>query len=193
MGLRVRIVLVVLSLLAVAALAVPLALSLANSRTATLAAERDRQLAALADAAAMPDTPLQRLVDRYHDVYGEGLLIIDADGRTLASRALDISEPGVQRPRETPSSTRPRRNGLRSCRGSGTRSWPRREYARTVISSAPSSLRSPPQWRQAISRDPGCGWRPAVLLCSWSLRSSPARSPGGCCAHSTGSSVRSPR
>lgn len=95
MGLRVRIVLVVLSLLAVAALAVPLALSLANSRTATLAAERDRQLAALADAAAMPDTPLQRLVDRYHDVYGEGLLIIDADGRTLASRALDISEPGV--------------------------------------------------------------------------------------------------
>ena len=88
MGLRVRIVLVVLSLLAVAALAIPLALSLANSRTATLAAERDRQLAALADAAAMPDTPLQRLVDRYHDVYGEGLLVIDADGKTLAARGL---------------------------------------------------------------------------------------------------------
>lgn len=95
MGLRVRIVLVVLSLLAVAALAVPLALSLANSRTATLAAERDRQLAALAEAAAAPDTPLQRLVDRYHEVYGEGLLIIDADGNTLASRELSISDPGV--------------------------------------------------------------------------------------------------
>ena len=81
MGLRVRIVLVVLLLLAVAALAIPLALTLANSRTATLAAERDRQLAALADAAAMPDTPLQRLVDRYHEVYGEGLLVVDADGQ----------------------------------------------------------------------------------------------------------------
>jgi signal transduction histidine kinase len=94
MGPRVRVILVVvLSLLAVAALAVPLALSLADRRTAALAAERDRQLAALADAAAIPDAPLQRLVDRYHEVYGEGLLIIDSDGRTLASRGLDISEP----------------------------------------------------------------------------------------------------
>jgi len=95
MGLRVRAVLVVLLLMAVAALAVPLALSLADRRTAALAAERDRQLSALADAAAMPGTPLQSLVDRYHDVYGEGLLIIDSDGRTLAARGLGISDPGV--------------------------------------------------------------------------------------------------
>ena len=95
MGLRVRIVLVVLSLLAIAALAFPLALSLADRRTATLAAERDQQLAALADAAAIPDAPLQSLVDRYYDVYGEGLLIIDSDGRTLASHGLGVSEPGV--------------------------------------------------------------------------------------------------
>ena len=95
MGLRVRAVLVVLSLLAIAALAVPLALTLADRRTATLAAERDRQLAALADAAAVPDAPLQRLVDRYYEVYREGLLIVDSDGRPLASRALDIAEPDV--------------------------------------------------------------------------------------------------
>jgi signal transduction histidine kinase len=95
MGLRVRAVLVVLSLLAIAALAVPLALSLADRRTAALAAERDRQLAALADAAAVPDTPLQRLVDRYYDVYGEGLLIVDSDGRLEASHALDVTEPDV--------------------------------------------------------------------------------------------------
>ncbi len=96
MGPRVRVILVVvLSLLAVAALAVPLALSLADRRTAALAAERDRQLAALADAAAIPDAPLQGLVDRYHEVYGEDLLIIDSDGRTLASRGLDIAESGV--------------------------------------------------------------------------------------------------
>lgn len=95
MGLRVRAVLVVLSLLVVAALAIPLALSVANSRTATLAAERDRQISALADAAAMPDTPLQRLVDRYHEVYGEGLLIIDADGQTLAAQGLSTSDVDV--------------------------------------------------------------------------------------------------
>jgi signal transduction histidine kinase len=95
MGLRVRVVLVVLSLLAVAALAVPLALSLADRRTASLAAERGRQLAALADAAAIPNAPVERLVDRYHQVYGEGLLIVDADGQTLAARGLSRAVPGV--------------------------------------------------------------------------------------------------
>lgn len=95
MGLRVRAVLVVLSLLAIAALAVPLGLTLADRRTATLAAERDRQLSALADAAAVPDAPLQRLVDRYHEVYGEGLLIVGSDGRPLAAHALDIADPDV--------------------------------------------------------------------------------------------------
>ena len=95
MGLRVRVVLVVLSLLAIAALAVPLALSLADRRTATLAAERGRQLAALADSAAMSDVPLERLVDRYYQVYGEGVLIVDSDGRALAARGLSGSEPAV--------------------------------------------------------------------------------------------------
>lgn len=95
MGLRVRLVVVVLSLLAIAALAVPLALSLADRRSATLADERGRQLAELADAAAMPDIPLERLVDRYHEVYGEGLLVVDSDGRTLAARELSVSQPEV--------------------------------------------------------------------------------------------------
>ncbi|MET0454967.1 MAG: HAMP domain-containing sensor histidine kinase [Mycobacterium sp.] len=95
MGPRVRIVLVVLTLLVVAALAVPLALSLADSRTTALATERGQQLSALSDAAAVPDVPLQALVDRYHLVYGEGLLVVDSDGRTLASRGLSLSDPGV--------------------------------------------------------------------------------------------------
>ena len=96
MGPRVRVVLIaVLSLLAVAALAIPLALTLADRRTADLGAERDRQLAALADAAAVPNAPMQHLVDRYHAVYGEGLLIVDSDGRTLAARGLDTDDPGV--------------------------------------------------------------------------------------------------
>ena len=95
MGLRVRVVLVILSLLAIAALAVPLALSLADRRTGALAAERGRQLDALADSAAMRDVPLELLVDRYHQVYGEGLLIVDSDGRTLAARGISHSDPGV--------------------------------------------------------------------------------------------------
>lgn len=96
MGPRVRVVfVVVLSLLAIAALAVPLAVSLADRRTAALAAERDRQLAALSDAAAMHGAPLQQLVDRYYEVYREGLLIVDSDGRTLASRGLGDSDQGV--------------------------------------------------------------------------------------------------
>jgi signal transduction histidine kinase len=95
MGVRVRVILVVLSLLAIAALAVPLALTLADRRSAALAAERGRQLAALADSAAMPNVPLDRLIDRYHDLYGEGLLIVDSDGRTLGARGLSTGDPGV--------------------------------------------------------------------------------------------------
>ncbi|MBB5161160.1 HAMP domain-containing sensor histidine kinase [Mycobacterium sp. AZCC_0083] len=95
MGLRVRVVLVVLSLLAIAALAVPLALSLADRRTAALTAERGRQLAALADSAAMTDVPLQRLIDRYFEVYDEGVVVVDADGRTLAARGLGDSDRAV--------------------------------------------------------------------------------------------------
>jgi signal transduction histidine kinase len=95
MGLRVRVVLVVLALLATAALAVPLAWSSAARRTAVLAEERGRQIAELADSAAEPDLPAQPLVDRYHDVYGEGVLIVDADGQTLAARGLTPDTPGV--------------------------------------------------------------------------------------------------
>ena len=44
---------------------------------------------------AIPNAPWRRLVERYHQVYGEGLLIVDSDGRTLAARGLDHSAPGV--------------------------------------------------------------------------------------------------
>jgi signal transduction histidine kinase len=95
-GLRVRLILVVLLLMAVVALAVPLALSVADRRTAALAAERDRQVLALADEAAVAGAPLQQAVDRYYEVYREGVLIVDADGKSLAARGLDESDPGVR-------------------------------------------------------------------------------------------------
>ena len=81
-------VLVLLSLIAVASLAVPLALSSADRRTSTLAVERGRQLTALADEAAVAGLPLQPVVDRYREVYGEPVLVVDADGRALAASGL---------------------------------------------------------------------------------------------------------
>jgi signal transduction histidine kinase len=95
MGVRVRVVLVVLSLLAIAALAVPLGLTLADRRTATLAAERSRQLSSLADSIARPGADPGQLVDRYYDVYGEGLLVVDSDGLTEAAHGLSMSDPAV--------------------------------------------------------------------------------------------------
>ena len=95
MGLRVRVVLVVLALLATAALAVPLAWSSAARRTAVLAEERGRQLTELAESAAEPGIPVQPIVDRYHEVYGEGVLIVDTDGQILGARGLTIDEPAV--------------------------------------------------------------------------------------------------
>jgi signal transduction histidine kinase len=95
MGLRVRVVLVVLALLATAALAIPLALSSAARRTAALADERGRQMAELADSAAVPGIPMQPLLDRYQDVYAEGVLIVDTDGQVLAARGLTTAEPEV--------------------------------------------------------------------------------------------------
>ena len=82
-------------LFAVTALAVPLALSVADRRTAALAAERDRQIAALADEAAVAGAPLQQVVDRYYEVYREGVVIVDSDGKTSAAHGLTGSDPGV--------------------------------------------------------------------------------------------------
>ncbi|MBB3601468.1 signal transduction histidine kinase [Mycolicibacterium sp. BK556] len=96
MGVRVRLILVVLLLLAVTALAVPLGLSVADRRTSALAAERDRQIMALADEAAVAGSPLQQVVDRYHEVYREGVLVVDSDGKTLAAKGLAESDPGVR-------------------------------------------------------------------------------------------------
>jgi len=94
-GPRVRGVLVLFSLLAVTALAIPLALSSADRRTATLAEERGRQLTALADEAAVDGVRLQSLVDRYREVYGGEVLVVDADGRAVAASGLDAEDPGV--------------------------------------------------------------------------------------------------
>ena len=124
MGLRVRAILVVLLLLAVAALAVPLALSLADRRTANLAAERDRQLAALADSAAGPGVALQHLVDRYFDVYGEGVSLSTQTGECWPGTDSTSPTPASLQRQPTLSSMRRCRNGIRSSPGTGTGACP---------------------------------------------------------------------
>ena len=194
MGLRVRVVLVVLSLLAIAALAVPLALSLADRRTAALAAERDRQLAALADAAAMPDAPLQRLVDRYYEVYGEGLLIIDSDGRTLASRGLSTPNPASRRRRPMPSSTHRRRRGPASCPGTDAELLAAAGVRRDgeLVGAVVLAVDTTAAARDVADRLAVGGGRLSGSARRWP-RWSLAPSPGGCCARSTGWSAQSPR
>lgn len=91
---RVRLVVGLLLLTTVLSLSVPLALTLAERRTSRLAVERDRQLAVLAEETASGDAT--RLVRRYHAVYGEPVLVVDADGRVLAEAGeLDPSSPEV--------------------------------------------------------------------------------------------------
>jgi signal transduction histidine kinase len=38
---------------------------------------------------------LERLIDRYFEVYDEGVVVVDADGRTVAARGLSATDPAV--------------------------------------------------------------------------------------------------
>jgi signal transduction histidine kinase len=88
---RVRLVVGLLLLTAVLSLSVPLALTLADRRTSRLATERDRQLSVLAEETASGDA--SEVASRYQAVYGEPVLVVDADGRVLAA-AGDL-DPGA--------------------------------------------------------------------------------------------------
>ena len=52
--------------------------------------------ATVADAAAMPNAPLRDLVDRYHELYDEGILVADSDGNPTAATGLDINQNEVR-------------------------------------------------------------------------------------------------
>jgi signal transduction histidine kinase len=89
---RVRLVVGLLLLAALVSLSVPLAVTLADRRTTRLAAERDRQLAVLAERAVAGTTEARR----YHEVYGEPVAVVDAEGMVLASAGgLDPTDPDV--------------------------------------------------------------------------------------------------
>ena len=193
MGLRVRAVFVVLLLLAIAALAVPLGLSLADRRSAALAEERGRQLEALADSAAMRDVPLGLLLDRYHQVYGEGVLIVDSDGQALAARGLSEAEPGVAAAADLALVDAPVSTWTRVL------PWDRRPaLAATGIRRDGELVGAVVMAidRSVAARDVAIGWLWVAVGCAALLMwpcSPRAGSPDGCCAHCTAWSVRSPR
>lgn len=90
---RVLLVLVVYSTIAVLALAVPLALALGRERVQRLSESRSAAASYFADLAARRDpavsTDLRQAVQRYEQLYGEPVLVVDRDGTPRASAGLD--------------------------------------------------------------------------------------------------------
>ncbi len=97
---RVLAVLLVFATVAVVAFAVPLALATSAGRTAVLGANREADAHHFATLAVQMRAPgstalLDEEVTRYHRLYDEGVLIVDARGAPRASADLTPTDPGV--------------------------------------------------------------------------------------------------
>lgn len=97
---RVLTALTVFATIAVLAFAVPLCLTAATSRTQQLVLGRTGDaewFAALADTATTTGDNRALTVEagRYHRLYGENILIVDARGATLAGAGVDAGSPAV--------------------------------------------------------------------------------------------------
>ncbi|WP_067709117.1 ATP-binding protein [Nocardia yamanashiensis] len=92
--------LTVFATLAVLAFAVPLCLTAATSRTQQLAGDRigdaDRFAALAVTAGALGDNRgLAAEVNRYHDLYGEPVLVVDARGLPIVNAGVDAADPAI--------------------------------------------------------------------------------------------------
>ncbi|PXX66553.1 signal transduction histidine kinase [Nocardia tenerifensis] len=97
---RLLIALTVFAAIAVLAFAVPLSLTVATSRTQQLMLARsgdaDRFATLAAAAAGAGDSrALSDEVVRYHELYGENVLVVDAKGTTTANGGANIDEPDI--------------------------------------------------------------------------------------------------
>ncbi|UGT43939.1 sensor histidine kinase [Nocardia yamanashiensis] len=97
---RLLIALTVFATLAVLAFAVPLCLTAATSRTQQLAGDRigdaDRFAALAVTAGALGDNRgLAAEVNRYHDLYGEPVLVVDARGLPIVNAGVDAADPAI--------------------------------------------------------------------------------------------------
>ncbi|MGW0159691.1 sensor histidine kinase [Mycobacterium sp. NPDC003323] len=90
---RVLLVLVAYSTIVVVGLAVPLAVTLGRERMQRFSENRFAAASFFADLAARdddsPDPELQRALDRYHDLYGEPVVVVGRDGAPRAAAGVD--------------------------------------------------------------------------------------------------------
>ncbi|WP_181697320.1 sensor histidine kinase [Nocardia sp. GTS18] len=94
---RLLIVLTVFAALAVLSFAVPLSLTAATSRTQQLVLGRSGdadRFATLADGAGSPDgvRALADEVNRYHELYGENVLVVDARGAPIVNAGVVVTD-----------------------------------------------------------------------------------------------------
>ncbi|MGO4615592.1 sensor histidine kinase [Nocardia sp. 2YAB30] len=97
---RLLVALTVFAAIAVLAFAVPLSLTIATSRTQQLVLARsgdaDRFANLADDAVSTGDSrALADEVSRYHELYGENVLVVDARGTTAVNAGADVTDPGV--------------------------------------------------------------------------------------------------
>ncbi|MEU4317871.1 HAMP domain-containing sensor histidine kinase [Nocardia fluminea] len=98
---RLLIALAVFAALAVLAFAIPLSLTAATSRTQELVLGRSGdadRFATLADAAGSAGG-VQALADevaRYHELYGENVLVVDARGAPIVNAGVEVSDPRIR-------------------------------------------------------------------------------------------------
>ncbi|MFF3224932.1 sensor histidine kinase [Nocardia suismassiliense] len=97
---RLLIALTVFAAIAVLAFAVPLSLTVATSRTQQLVLARSGDADRFANLAAAAATSgdsraLSDEVGRYHELYGENVLVVDAKGATTANGGASIDDPEI--------------------------------------------------------------------------------------------------
>ncbi|WP_194817390.1 HAMP domain-containing sensor histidine kinase [Nocardia sp. XZ_19_385] len=97
---RLLFALTVFAAIAVLAFAVPLSLTYATSRTQELVLGRNGdadRFATIADAAVAERDPraLIEEIVRYHELYGENVLVVDARGATTVNAGVDITDPVI--------------------------------------------------------------------------------------------------
>ncbi|MCA2207036.1 sensor histidine kinase [Nocardia rosealba] len=97
---RLLIVLTVFAALAVLSFAVPLSLTAATSRTQQLVLGRSGdadRFATLADGAGSPDgvRALADEVNRYHELYGENVLVVDARGAPIVNAGVVVTDSRI--------------------------------------------------------------------------------------------------
>lgn len=93
---RLLIVLLLAAVIAVAGFAIPFAGSISAGRTGQLVLDRTRDADRFAAMTTSNDQKLTQEARRYHELYGEGVVLIDSLGRVRCNAAVDLKDPAVR-------------------------------------------------------------------------------------------------